>query len=142
MNPEASEREVLERLPGAIVAVSEDDVVIYASSAALGIVGWDRTLLGMPLTTIIPRRLQSQHLEAFQKYVETGVSKLQGHPVRVPARRRDGSEVDVDLTIRLFLRPDQTKLAVASLNRPASGGGPLGLQVLEDEFRRRLYELV
>lgn len=82
MHVEPGELEVLRTLPDPVVAVTQDETVAFATPAALEMVGWDQTLIGMPLTTIIPRRLQAQHLAAFEKYVTTDVSKLQGHPVR------------------------------------------------------------
>src|SRR5687767_1701501 len=99
---------------GAVVVVGDDGRIAFASREAGRLLGWGDDLVGQPLVTIIPERLRSRHAVGFQRYVVTGVSHLQGKTVRVPARKRDGSEVDLDLTIRVFRRPDGTKLVSAA----------------------------
>jgi PAS domain S-box-containing protein len=136
------ERAILDRLAGAIVSVSEEDIIVYANAEALVLLGWDPSLPGHPLTSIIPSRLQERHLRGFDRYVKTGVSRLQGTTVRVPARRQDGTEVDVDLTIRVFQRPDKSRLAVAALSKAPLGRAPSSIRVLEDALARRVYELI
>jgi PAS domain S-box-containing protein len=136
------ELRLFEDMPGPVVAVEDDGLISFANPQALDLLGWDRSLLGRPLTTIIPERLQPRHREGFHRYVKTGVSHLQGGTVRVPAKRRDGSERDVDLTIRVFRRPDGTKLVSAVLSAAALGRPPHGLRVLEDALTQRLYQLI
>ena len=127
---------------GAIVAVGDNGAVEYASPAALDLLGWDASLIGRPLTSVIPDRLRPRHLEGFGRYVRTGESRLQGKTVRVPARRQDGTETDIDLTIRVFRRPDGTKLVSAGLSRAAIGEAPESLVLIEGALARRLYQLV
>lgn len=136
-----AERDELARAGGAVLAVGDDGSVAYASPAARALLGWDASLVGQPLDAIIPDRLQRRHHEGFARYVRTGESRLQGHPVRVPARRRDGTETELDLTIRVFRRPDGTKLVAAEVS-PAAGRPPAGLQALETALMRRAYELI
>jgi hypothetical protein len=62
--------------------------------------------------------------------------------VRVPARREDGGEAEVDLTIRVFQRPDGTRIAMAGLVAAALGETPAHLQKLEDALLAREYEVV
>lgn len=62
--------------------------------------------------------------------------------MRVPALRADGTETEVDLTIRVFRRPDGSKLVAAALSISATGQAPAGLKRLEAELTRRLYALV
>jgi PAS domain S-box-containing protein len=128
--------------PGAVVAVGDDDLIAYASPEALELVGWDEGLVGLPLTTIIPARLRDRHLQGFGRYVKTGASNLHGKTVRVPALRRDGSERELDLTIRVFRRPDGSRLVSAGLSEAALGHAPPGLVVIEDALQKRLYQLI
>ncbi len=127
---------------GAIVTVGDDGLISFASPEACALLGWDDALIGQPLTTIIPERLKGAHRAGFDRYVRTGESRLQGSTVRVPARKRDGTEQDIDLTIRVFRRPDGTKLVSAALSVAALGRAPPGLKVIEDALTRRMYELV
>jgi hypothetical protein len=138
----ADEEGVFGGLPGAVVAVEDDGLISFANAEALRLLQWDGALVGMPLTTIIPDRLQRRHLHGFHDYVKTGVSHLQGGTVRVPARLRDGTERDLDLTIRVFRRPDGTKLVAAALSAAPLGKAPPGVRVLEDALALRLYKMV
>lgn len=127
---------------GPVIAVNDKNIIEFASREALQLLGWDASLVGRALTTIIPDRLRAQHLHGFQRYVQTGESRLQGATVRVPARLRDGGERDVDLTIRIFRRPDGSKLVAAALSEAALGRAPDNLIVLEGALVRRMYHLI
>jgi len=135
-------RLLYELASGAVVAVDDDGTIGFATPDALALLGWDDSLIGKPLTTIIPDRLLPRHLVGFAAYVRTGKSRLQGSTVRVPARRRDGSEKQLDLTIRVFKRPDGTKLVSAGLSEPELGRAPPGLIVLERGLVSRMYQLL
>lgn len=136
------ERNLLDSYPGAMVVVDDAGLVTFASPAACRLLGWDGTLVGQPLTSIIPPRMHGRHRAGFSRYVGTGHSSLQGKTVRVPALRRDGRELDVDLTIRVFRRPDGSKLVSAAMNEAPLGRAPPGLVVLEDALQKRLYQLI
>lgn len=127
---------------GAVVAVGTDDLIAYASPEALALLRWDDRLVGQPLTAIIPERLRSRHLEGFGRYVRTGQSNLHGKTVRVPALCGDGRERDLDLTIRVFRRPDGTRLVSAGLSEAPLGHAPPGLIVIEGALQKRLYQLI
>ncbi len=133
---------VLLETPGAILAVDNHGRISYATPQAAELLGWDASIVGQPLTAIIPPRLHPSHRAGFDRYVKTGQSNLQGRTVRVPARRRDGSEVSIDLTIRVFRRPDGSKLVSAGLSEAPLGRPPPGLLVLESALQRRLYALI
>jgi PAS domain S-box-containing protein len=138
----ADEVELFRSVHDALVAVGDDDRVAYASPEALALLRWDASLVGQPLTAIIPPRLQDRHLEGFGRYTRTGESRLHGHTVRVPALCGDGQERDLDLTIRVFQRPDGSRLVSAGLSLAALGHPPPGLVVIEKALAKRLYELV
>jgi PAS domain S-box-containing protein len=135
------EPELLDSIEGALVAVADDGLVAHANAAALDLLGYD-SLVGLPLLTIIPPRLRRRHKEGFLRYLSTGESRLQGSTVRVPALLGDGTEQMVDLTIRVYRRPDGSKLAVAAMTASPLGKPPPGLRVLEDALAKRLYELI
>jgi PAS domain S-box-containing protein len=136
---DSAERAVLASLGGNVVAVTQDNVILFASPEACQFLGWTQ-LEGRPLVSIVPPYLRRRHVEGFRRYVESGESRLQGKAVRVPALTQEGKQVDVELAIRVFKRPDGTKLAVATLNKPGEGEGEL--LVIEDAMARRMYELV
>lgn len=126
----------------AIVAVGDDGRIAYASPEALALLRRGDGLVGQPLTALIPQRLHGRHLAGFGRYTRTGESRLHGQTVRVPALCGDGQERDLDLTIRVFRRPDGSRLVSAGLSAAALGKPPRGLVVIEQALAKRLYELV
>lgn len=93
-------RLLLDALPDAVIAADASHRIVYANLATGRLLGWEPSeLIGQPLTFIIPRRLQAEHREGFKRFVATGQSRLAGQAVRVPALRRDGQEVQVELHI-------------------------------------------
>jgi PAS domain S-box-containing protein len=139
---DASEPSLLDGAPGAMVAVDDLGLIAHANDAALALLGWDRELIGLPLYCIIPERLRARHLTGFTRYLRSGESRLQGGTVRVPALLRSGDECMIDLTIRVYRRPDGSKLAVAALEAVALGTAPPALREIEDALSRRMYQLI
>ncbi len=92
---------LLEQLADAVVVADAGGVIQYVNSATARLLGWrSDELAGQPLTVLIPERLHAAHWRSFRRYVETRRPRLVGGPaVQVPARHRDGSEVQVELTI-------------------------------------------
>ena len=93
-------RALVETFADAVVAADEANRIVYVNPAAEALFGWAaEDLIGQPLTVIQPPRLRRAHTAAFSRYMDTGASKLLGRQVRVPALRRDGTEVEVELSI-------------------------------------------
>ena len=106
---------ILEGLADAIVASDESGLVICANSSAAKLFGWSREeLLGMPLAGLMPQRMHAMHEAGFRRYLATHRTRIFGRPVRVPARRRDGVELDIELTLS-SVREEGKEIIVASL---------------------------
>lgn len=87
-------------LPDAIVAADEQGKIAFANQAATKLLGWSaEELHDRPLTTIMPARMRAIHEAGFARYVATHQPRIMGHPIRVPALRRDGTEIEVELTL-------------------------------------------
>lgn len=138
------ERALFEDFEGAIVASDATSCIAYMNGAAAALFRRDPAgLVGQPLTVLMPRRMHEAHRAGFRRYLATHRSRLLGRPVRVPALRGDGTQIEIELMLRMFRRPDGTDLIVASL-RDVTAGPPAGRDVLELETRlqRRTYELI
>lgn len=94
-------QELLDGLSDAVVTADDRGRVIYVNRAAERLLGWERReLAGRPLSTIVPEKLRPRHWDGFSRYVRTREPHLiGGGPVRVPALRADGDEVEVELTL-------------------------------------------
>jgi PAS domain S-box-containing protein len=94
-------RMVLETAADAYVAVDETGVIVEWNAAAAAMFGWTRQeALGLDLSdTIIPERYRAEHERGFARFAETGASDVMDHVLTLPARRRDGSEFPVEITL-------------------------------------------
>lgn len=95
------DRAILEALGDAVIVSDASNTIVWANEAAGDLLDWGvLELLGQPLTTIIPERFHAAHLEGFQRYVRTREARIMNRAVRLPARRRDGSEVPIELVLK------------------------------------------
>ncbi len=133
-------RRVLDQLGDAIVVGDDLNRIVHLNPSAERLLGWPAgELVGQRLTTIIPERLHDAHVVGYTSYLLTGTPRLIGRPVRVPARRRDGSEVPIELLLAAFSGPGGRQMFVGSLrdltDRDRSGERRLvdrGLGALEE----------
>lgn len=118
--PEVDHAEVLDRLAQAVVVADDQNRIAYINAAGASLLGWSADeLVGQRLTTIIPERLHHAHVAGFTRYLTTGETRLIGTSVQVPARRRDGSEVDVELSLSEGRAATGQPLIAAVLHRGA-----------------------
>ncbi|HEY7955150.1 MAG TPA: GAF domain-containing protein, partial [Polyangia bacterium] len=107
---------VLEVMADAIVASDPTDQVLYVNAAAERLLGWSRDeLVGRPLTSLMPERMRPLHEAGFHRYISTGKTKIMGRPVRVPALRKDGAEIDIELTLSPLRLEGKSEIILASL---------------------------
>jgi PAS domain S-box-containing protein len=87
-------------LPDAVIAADEQGTIAFVNRAAAALLGWPaQELCGRGLTTIMPARMHVAHLAGIGRYAATHHPRVMGRPIRVPALKRDGAEVDVELTL-------------------------------------------
>ncbi|WP_363464521.1 PAS domain S-box protein [Halogeometricum borinquense] len=84
-----------------LLTVDEDSTIVFANPAVERILGYQpNELVGQPLLTLVPDRLDQQHTRAFQQYIETGERQMDWDDVDFPARHKDGHEVPVSIRFR------------------------------------------
>jgi PAS domain S-box-containing protein len=109
-------RQILNSLADAVVTADGAGRITYVNNAAARLLGWpEGELIGRPLVTLIPDRFHPRHEEGFARYLATRVPQLLGRPVRLPTLRRDGGEVEVELTLAALRTGEGQDLFVASL---------------------------
>jgi len=102
----------------AVVAGDDLNRIVAASRSALELLGWSGDLIGRRIGEIVPARLRESHIAGFTRHLLTGDSTILDSEVRVPALRRDGTEVDVLLLVRREHAADGRPVFTATL-RPA-----------------------
>lgn len=103
------------------LAADDEDRIVAVSDRALRLLGYDdrADLVGTRLVAIIPERYRQAHLAGFTMHFLSGRALLVGRTIVVPALRRDGSEVEVELTIRTDRTDDGRTLFVADIEAAA-----------------------
>lgn len=115
---------ILDHLHQPIVVADDQNHIAYVNRATEQLLGWpEGELEGARLTTIIPERLHEAHIAGYSRFLVTREGRLLGKPVRVPAVRCDGSEVDIELTINTVGPEGPRYMFVATL-RDVSGEAP------------------
>jgi len=102
-----------------LIAADEGDRIVAASASAAELLGYDRAeeLVGLRLLAIIPERFHQAHIAGFTLHQLVGRSPLLEREVDVPARRRDGTEVDVHLKVARAYATNGTPFFVARLSK-------------------------
>lgn len=115
--PPARDLDAARQAGTAMVVADDEDLIVAVSPAALSLLGYDdpQELVGQRLVVVIPERYRQAHLAGFTLHALTGRATLLGHPVVVPALRRGGTEVDVEMTVRRDRAGDGRTVFVAEL---------------------------
>lgn len=92
---------IIESSHEAFVCVNEHSVVTDWNSEASRIFGWSRgEVIGRPLSSlIIPQPLRTAHDEGMARFLRTGQGPVINQRVEMPAQRKDGSQLTVEITI-------------------------------------------
>jgi PAS domain S-box-containing protein len=93
--------EEVRRSATAQIAADRGNRILAVSDAAAELLGWPSSgeLEGHRLVAIIPARLRDAHVAAFTNQLLGGGDRIIGKPTRLPAMRRDGSEITVELLV-------------------------------------------
>ncbi len=126
---EINYRLMLDALAGAVVASDEGRRIVYANAAAGRLFGWEPpALVGQPLATILPPRIQLPRRSDDEQASEAGAA------IPTLALRKDGTTVAVELSLAT-VRHDDRDLFVASLREwrepPGSERRPAEVQWLQ-----------
>ena len=94
-------RVIFDSAPSAIVTIDETGDIVEWNQAATNLFQWPRheAIRKKMHELIIPHRLREAHLAGCGRYHHTRQGRFIGKPIRVPALRRDGTEVSVELVV-------------------------------------------
>ena len=100
-NFNAGLQSVLDTALDAVVVMGDDGVIIGWNSSAERMFGWTAAeAIGLLLSsTIVPQVHRKNHENGLSHYLQTGEGPVLGKRIEVPARRRDGTEIPVELSI-------------------------------------------
>ncbi|HJZ46767.1 MAG TPA: PAS domain S-box protein [Roseiflexaceae bacterium] len=130
---------LFEAAPDAIVIVDQSGRIVMANGQAERLFGYQRAeLLGQPLEILLPERLRARHTQHRTTYVQQPRIRPMGIGMDLVARRRDGSEFPVEIS----LSPLQTEqsLLVTSVIRDITERKQAAAE-LERQVQRRTAHL-
>ncbi|MFL6716484.1 MAG: PAS domain S-box protein [Burkholderiaceae bacterium] len=107
---EAELRMVIENTYDAYVSTDEEGRVITWNQRAESTFGWSATeAIGQPLEDlIIPEGMRARHREGMARYLRTGVKIALDKRLEVPAQRKDGTPLVVELCATALHMRDRT----------------------------------
>src|ERR671937_799032 len=85
----------------AVIIADREGRIITWNTRAEELFGWSRgEVLGKALAeTVVPPSLQEAHLRGIARYLATGEGPVLNRLIELPARRRDGTEIPVEIAI-------------------------------------------
>jgi PAS domain S-box-containing protein len=118
-------RKLVESAPDAIVVVDADGNMVLVNDETERLFGYSqRELLGRPIEVLVPSRLRSPHAGHRDAYLHSPHSRPMGAGLTLTARRKDGAEVPVEI----------------SLSPVESANGPVVAAIVRDITERRRAE--
>ena len=93
-------RAIIESASDAIVTANAEGEIVTWNPAAEKIFGFtEDEAVGELLTIIIPDRFHAQHHEGLARVVSTGETRIIGRTVEISGRRKDGTEIPIELAL-------------------------------------------
>lgn len=112
-------RRLVREAPDAIIYADSVGAISFWNTGAVRLFGFSEAeAIGQSLDIIIPRNLRQHHWDGFAETARTGKTRYgAGDVLAVPALRKDGSRIAVELTILPFATRTGKILGMAAILR-------------------------
>ena len=111
---EAKFQGLLEAAPDAIIAVDAEGIIHLANRQAGALFGYEsHELVGQQLDLLVPDRVRPLHPRHRASYFEDPTPRPMGVGLELSARRRDGTEFPVDVSLSAFETEDGVLVSAA-----------------------------
>jgi PAS domain S-box-containing protein len=95
--------DLVEACPDAIIVADREGLIRYWNAGAVRIFGYEADeVRQQSLDLIIPPRLRERHWAGYDAVMKTGHTSYGSRLLKVPAVRRDGSQISVEFTLALL----------------------------------------
>ncbi|MDX1747494.1 MAG: PAS domain S-box protein, partial [Halobacteriales archaeon] len=92
-------RHIAESASDAILTIDAQSTILFANDAVERIFGYaPDEVVGKPLTMMLPERYRDRHLQAIDRYLETGDRQLDWTNVELPGLHKEGHEIDLEIS--------------------------------------------
>ncbi|MAS06694.1 MAG: hypothetical protein CL534_18685 [Ahrensia sp.] len=120
----------IDDIPDAVLRVGRDGTILAVNAAALEMFGYERDeLIGRKIELLVPRRY-GDHAKTRQAYHDNPQTRPMGKVQQICGRRKDGSEVPVDISLKTAPAVDETVCFVRDISEHVR---------LSDEIRETAY---
>ncbi|NUQ27185.1 MAG: PAS domain-containing sensor histidine kinase [Acidobacteriaceae bacterium] len=93
-------REMIEEAPDAILEVNQAGNIVIANKTSETLFGYTRAeLLGQPVEILVPMPHRGNHADNVARFVRSGKTRPMGQGLELNARRKDGSEFPVEISL-------------------------------------------
>lgn len=92
-------RSLFDAYPDALLVVDADGVIILANPAALQLLGYGDEIVGISVDALVPDAIRPRHAGYRSAYGQAPRSRPMGMQMDLVARRKDGSEVMVEIAL-------------------------------------------
>ncbi|MBV8068647.1 MAG: response regulator [Acidobacteriaceae bacterium] len=104
-------RDLLEAAPDGILEVERDGTIVLMNAAAERIFGYKREeLLGQYIEVLVPESLKRRHIGHRTEYAENPVTRPMGTGLELFARRKDGSNLPVEISLSPIRSPQGSRV--------------------------------
>lgn len=132
-----------------IVGDAATGCVVLANPAAGQLFGYaDYEFVGLPIERLVSDKMRPRHVDGVLSYMDNGHGHLidAGTPVEVAARRKDGAELLIELSLTPLRIEDRGRRLVAAIGRDATQRRRLEAEratvlAAAQDYARRLEEL-
>lgn len=105
---------LFESAPDAMVIADANGRIVRVNALAETLFGWTRTeLIGQPIEALLPERLRHAHVAHRSSYAGAARTRAMGMGLDLWARRRDGSELPVEIALSPIETPRGRVVAAA-----------------------------
>jgi PAS domain S-box-containing protein len=100
-------QQFLDISPDALVIVNQAGVIVLVNGQSEAVFGYTRSeLLGQPLELLLPERFHKAHITHRERYFASPRTRPMGVGLHLVARRKDGTEFPVEISLSPFLLDD------------------------------------
>jgi phosphoserine phosphatase RsbU/P len=93
-------RSLWEAASDAVVLMDTDSIILFANPAMRMVFDYDPVeVIGQKLSLLQPEALRPLHLEGMTRYLEGGAPRLNWRATETVGRRKDGTEIPVEISI-------------------------------------------
>lgn len=132
-------RSLVESANEAVILADEQLNVLFWNRAAQAIFGYDDAeALGKPVTFLIPGRYRDAHLRGWNRFIETGESRLLGKVVELSGLRKDGVEIPISVSLFTWKAGDKNFFGTVIGDISERKRAEARMMSAQEEERRRL----